>query len=226
MIYEPGKEPEEHKKYIEHLMEELHEAFPDGIIIVDMWKHERWDRLVEYIFPQLGYEDAISFLKAYGFDVIGELNTQKERTETGRSVERASKKALVCPSCGSDDISVETFQENLGTTTVSKEKFKFKQAGHGLLWWLFIGWWWWSIDLFLWIFLFPIRLLAQIFKKKKYKGKSTTVSQSINEVVYKKVFTCRSCGNSWTAKAGDGSTISAINKSKGNIKQLKKNVRL
>ena len=28
MIYEPGKEPEEHKKYIEHLMEELHEAFP------------------------------------------------------------------------------------------------------------------------------------------------------------------------------------------------------
>ncbi len=225
MSYEPGREPEELKKHVDHLLTELQEAFPDGLIIVDMWKHERWDRLVEYLIPRLGYDDNASFLKAYGFDLVGDLKTEKESNKLSRSADRESKKTLVCPNCGSDDVSIETFQESLGTTTVSKEKFKFKQAGHGLLWWLFIGWWWWTIDLCLWVFAFPIRLLLQVFKKKKYKGNATTVSQSINEVVYKKIFTCRSCGNSWSAEAGEGSTMSAISKSKNNIKQLKKNIR-
>ncbi len=201
MIYEPGNEPEELKKHIDRLMGELHEAFPDDLIIVDMWKHERWDSLVEHIFPRLGYENNISFLKAYGFDIVGDLSTKKAKEEPPRAVERAPRKRLVCPKCGSDDVSVETFQENLGTTTISKEKFKFKRAGHGLLWWLFIGWWWWMVDLFLWVCLFPIRLLAQIFKKKKYKGTARRVSQSVNEVAYKKVFTCRACGNSWHTRA-------------------------
>lgn len=225
-MYEKGNEPQELRKHINLLMKELHEAYPEGLITVDDWKHERWDRLTEFLYPKLGYKDSVSFLKDYGFDVFGELSTTPQQVvERSQPVERVQKKALSCPNCGSDDISIETFQENLGTSTVSSQKFKFKQAGHGILWWLFIGWWWWIIDLIIWICFFPFRLLAQIFKKKKYKGKATTISQSINEVVYKKVFTCRACGNSWSAEAAKGSTMSAINKSKDNIKQLKRNVR-
>jgi len=224
-MYEKGNEPQELKKHINLLMKELHEAYPEGLITVDNWRHERWDSLVEFLFPKLGYSDNTSFLKDYGFDVFGELITKPQVIERGQPIDRTQRKSLVCPNCGSDDISIETFQENLGTSTVSKQKFKFKQKGHGFLWWLLIGWWWWMIDLMLWVCFFPFRLLVQIFKKKKYKGKATTVSQSVNEVVYKKVFTCRSCGNSWSADAAMGSTMSAISRSKENIKQLKRNVR-
>ena len=224
-MYEKGNEPQELQKHINLLFKELHEAYPEELITVDKWKHERWDGLVEFLYPKLGYPDNTSFLKDYGFDVFGELSTNPQIAEKSQPIERAQRKSLVCPNCGSDDVSIETFQENLGTTTVSNQKFKFKQKGHGILWWLFIGWWWWIFDLMLWVFLFPIRLLAQIFKKKKYKGTATTVSQSVNEVVYKKVFTCRSCGNSWSADAAKGSTLSAISKSRDNIKKLKRNVR-
>ena len=34
------------------------------------------------------------------------------------------------------------------------------------------------------------------------------ITQSVNEVVYKKMFTCRSCGHSWMQNAGNGSTMS------------------
>lgn len=243
MIYEPGKEPEEYKKHLNLLLRELKEAYPDGLIVTDMWNHTRWDKLTEYLFSSLGYDDNISFLKAYGYDVFGDLNTspqgatrsqpvqtnqparQAPQEQPSQPVERRQKKSLVCPNCSSDDIAIETFQENLGTTTVSNQKFKFKQTGHGIIWWLLIGWWWWIFDLMLWLCFFPFRLVAQLFKKKKYKGKATTVSQSVNEVVYKKMFTCRACGHSWMQKAGDGSTMSAITKSKSNVNQLKKNLR-
>lgn len=221
-MYEKGNEPQELWKHIDFLMKELHEAFPEGFIRAGDWKHEKWDSLVEFLYPKLGYSDTFSFLKDYGFDVFGELTTASQAVEKNQPV---SQKTLVCPNCGSDDISIETFQENVGTTTVSNQKFRFKQKGHGILWWLLIGWWWWMIDLVLWICIFPVRLLAQIFKKKKYKGSATTVSQSINEVVYKKVFICHSCGHSWGEDAARGSTMSAITKSKDNIKQLKRNVR-
>ena len=165
MNYEPGQEPEELQKYIRLLMKELNETYPEGLIITDLWKHERWDRVVEFLTEKLGYSDNISFLKAYGFEVFGELNTKKQEIPQeqdiprSQPVERPRRKSLVCPNCGSDDISIDTFQENVGTTTVSSQKFQFKQKGHGIIWWLFIGWWWWMIDLMLWICFFPRLML-------------------------------------------------------------------
>lgn len=104
---------------------------------------------------------------------------------------------LTCPQCGSINVSVQVFQEQAGTTTVSKTKSKYKEKGHGCLWWLLIGWWWWMVDLLLWIFLFLPRLLIQIFKKKKYVGSSQTVSQTVNQTVYKSMCNCMSCGYVW-----------------------------
>ena len=102
-----------------------------------------------------------------------------------------------CPKCGSNDVSVNTFQEDRGSITTSKTKSKYKEQGHGCLWWLTIGWWWWIVDLFLWIGLFPLRLLYELLRKRKYVGRSTTVSQSVNRIKYKTVCSCRACGNTW-----------------------------
>ena len=110
--------------------------------------------------------------------------------------------ALFCPKCGSEDIAKQVFQENLGSKTVTNTTSRYKEQGHGCLWWLLIGWWWWAVDLFLWFFAFIprliLRLFAAPFKKKKYKGKSTSVSETVNEIRYRTVCTCQRCGNTWS----------------------------
>jgi len=101
---------------------------------------------------------------------------------------------MVCPKCGSSNVNIQTFQENKGSITHTKSKYKEKK--HGILWWLFIGWWWWVIDLILWIFLFIPRLLLRLGRKKKYVGKSTSIT--VNDISYKNVYTCQDCGNTWS----------------------------
>ena len=109
---------------------------------------------------------------------------------------------MECPKCGSSNVTVNTFQEDRGSVTTATTKSKYKEKGHGCLWWLLIGWWWWIVDLLSWIFLFFPRLILHLFaspfKKKKYKGTSATVSTTVNNVVYKTVCTCQSCGHSWS----------------------------
>ena len=108
---------------------------------------------------------------------------------------------LTCPACAGTNVDTQIFQENLGSETVTHTKSKYKQKGHGCLWWLFIGWWWWIVDLLLWVFFFVprliIRLFAAPFKKKKYKGSSTSVAVSNNRISYKSICLCKDCGNSW-----------------------------
>lgn len=100
---------------------------------------------------------------------------------------------MTCPHCGSTNVTAQTFQENLGAVTTTKSKYKEK--GHGCLWWLLIGWWWWVVDLFLWVFLFIPRALVRIGRKKKYKGRSTSVT--VNNIGYATIYTCQNCGHSW-----------------------------
>ena len=106
-----------------------------------------------------------------------------------------------CPKCGSGNVSVNTFQEDHGAVTTSRTVSKYKEKGHGCLWWLLIGWWWWIVDLFTWIFLFiprlVLRLFASPFKKKKYTGTSSTVSSTVRNITYKTICTCQNCGHSW-----------------------------
>ena len=118
---------------------------------------------------------------------------------------RAERKAggMVCSRCGGNNVQVQVIQENQGGSTITKTSGTMKEKRHGLLWWLFIGWWWWMVDLCLWIFAFPYRLIVGLFgkiffpRKKKYTTNSTSVSTTSNRIVYKKVCTCQSCGYSW-----------------------------
>ena len=107
---------------------------------------------------------------------------------------------MTCPKCGSMHVDVQVFQENQGTVTTSKTQSKYKEKGHGCLWWILIGSWWWMIDLCLWICFFIPRLVIQLFKKKKYTGKSSTVSTSQNLISYRRICSCNECGHSWTQK--------------------------
>lgn len=105
---------------------------------------------------------------------------------------------MTCPKCGSTNVQVQTFQENTGSKTVTKHRFKAAEKGHGFFWWLFIGWWWWMIDLMLWICLFPFQLIYHSFyKRKKYKGSGKSVSTTRNEIGYRTVCVCQNCGKRW-----------------------------
>ena len=99
---------------------------------------------------------------------------------------------ICCPKCGSNNIDFQVQQE---TKTVTKTKSKYREKGHGCLWWLMFGWWWWIIDLFLWIFLFLPRVLLHIGRKKKYVGGAKSVSK--DKVKYKTVCVCQTCGHNW-----------------------------
>ncbi len=105
--------------------------------------------------------------------------------------------ALHCPRCGGFNVDTQVYQETQGGSTITKTKSKYRQRGHGCLWWLFIGWWWWMFDLMLWLCMFPIRLLVEVFKKRKYVGISTSVSTTKNYIRYRTIYLCKHCGYHW-----------------------------
>ena len=125
---------------------------------------------------------------SYCGGMVGQTNVAPAQEKTG---------GTKCPVCGSGNVDIQVHQENKGAWTASKTKSKYKQKGHGCLWWLFFGWWWWIIDLMLWITIFPIRLLVQIFKRKTYVGNGTTTGYTKNKISYRTVFLCKDCGHHW-----------------------------
>ena len=42
-----------------------------------------------------------------------------------------------------------------------------------------------------------LQLFASPFKKKKYKGTSSTVSSTVRNITYKTICTCQNCGHRW-----------------------------
>ena len=80
---------------------------------------------------------------------------------------------MVCPKCGSEDVSAQVVVE---TKLVDKH--------HGIIWWVCIGWWWVA---FKWLFLTLPALIAKIIfpKRQKVKQKQKTVC------------VCQACGHTW-----------------------------
>lgn len=105
-----------------------------------------------------------------------------------------------CPKCGSTNIDNQLFQEQQGSVTTGRAQSRYKEKGHGLLWWLTIGWWWWIVDLFLWICFFFPRLLLRLGRGKKGGLKSTKVEATKNIITYRTVHLCKDCGHNWKNK--------------------------
>lgn len=104
---------------------------------------------------------------------------------------------MVCPKCRCEHVDVQVFQENRGSKTQSQTNFQFNEKGHGVLWWIFIGWWWIFIKLILWICFFPFMAVMRLGRKKKYKGSSDGQISTQNQIGYRCVFLCKDCGHSW-----------------------------
>ena len=102
---------------------------------------------------------------------------------------------MKCPQCGSEHVESQLFQEDLGSSTVSKTKSSSKQGGHGVLYWIFLGWWIWLPKLLLWIVAFIPMAILKALRKKKTKGKSTTTETTVRNLQYKTVYTCKDCGH-------------------------------
>ena len=80
---------------------------------------------------------------------------------------------MICPKCNSSDVRVQIVSEA-----------RLKDAHHGWVWWLCIGWWWIVIK---WLF---FTLPALIFKVFGHKKQKLVVRQ-------KSVCVCQSCGYMW-----------------------------
>lgn len=80
---------------------------------------------------------------------------------------------MICTRCNSDNVSVQMLTEQ-----------ELKQRGHGLVYWLLIGWW---LQPLLWIFLTLPMIIITIFKPRRYAITCHT----------KKMAVCNNCGNSW-----------------------------
>ena len=79
-----------------------------------------------------------------------------------------------CPKCGSQNVNVQVVNE-----------MQLKNAHHGILWWLFVGWWWIFVK---WIFFtIPALFAAFLPKRQKIRNKQ------------KGVWVCQNCGNTWNA---------------------------
>ena len=144
---------------------------------------------------------ALTDLDEDGDGAVSEVEYSNAVASAARSMNR-----IRCPQCGSDAIQMETMQENLGSTTISKTKTRSRRQGKGIIWWLLIGWWWWIFDLCLWIGAFVPRLIIHIFasawKKDARVSRSTTIERTENEIRYIRLYTCRNCGASWKREIG------------------------
>lgn len=99
-----------------------------------------------------------------------------------------------CVRCGSENVESQLFQEDLGTSTMTRTSTR--QIGHGVLYWVFLGWWIWIIKLVLWIIAFIPMAILKLLRKRRYR--TTTVESTVRNIQYRTVYTCRACGNVWS----------------------------
>lgn len=83
---------------------------------------------------------------------------------------------MVCKRCSSNNVNVQVTNQ-----------VELKKKGHGLLYWLFIGWW---LEICLWIWLTLPRLLIALFFPQRVKTVNKTVTTAV----------CQNCGYSWEVK--------------------------
>lgn len=80
---------------------------------------------------------------------------------------------MTCPKCGSNSVNIQSINQ-----------VHLKNAHHGFLWWLFIGFWWIPIK---WMIFTLPAIIFKIFGHRKQK----IVNQT------KTVCVCQNCGHEW-----------------------------
>ena len=71
VVYTPGNEPEIIKPRIASMLQRLNEYYPDHVIPEKIENaHKKLSQSISGLYQWLGYQDAASLLKAYGFDYL------------------------------------------------------------------------------------------------------------------------------------------------------------
>ena len=103
------------------------------------------------------------------------------------AIDRMEQKALVCPNCGSTNISVQLIDNATVGASQNKVVVVEPKKSKGCLYWIVIGWWWVLISK-------PISWLFHTF----FGGKTRSgVNLSANKIIHKKMAICQNCGHSW-----------------------------
>lgn len=105
---------------------------------------------------------------------------------------------MQCPKCGSENVIVQ--REQTASIGGSLHSFGGGKSGHGIIYWLFVGWWIWIFKFIEWIMkaIFAIctlgvSLLFTRKKKDKLSGKTITANKTFNRTVA----VCQDCGHHW-----------------------------
>ena len=68
---DPAQIPENIRKRMETLFAKLDEAYPDKVLVRINQDHRKWGETISELYRALGYENAASFLSAYGYIYAG-----------------------------------------------------------------------------------------------------------------------------------------------------------
>lgn len=69
ILFAPGTEPAAIRRRLDRLFEKLNAAYPDKVIVGLYKDHKKWGEAITELYRQLGYQDANTFLAAYGYTV-------------------------------------------------------------------------------------------------------------------------------------------------------------
>ena len=132
---------------------------------------------------------------AVGSDKQAETMTAVNPAQTNQTPMQNNQGGIRCPSCGSTNVDIQTFQEQKGTASIAHTHGSVGKGKHGCLWWILIGWWW---EILSCVYLFPIKLIATLKRKRREKSlDATTAGYAHNIIAYKTVCTCKNCGHHW-----------------------------
>lgn len=98
-----------------------------------------------------------------------------------------------CSRCGGSNISFQ--REETASIGGSMHSLNDKK-GHGLFYWIFIGWWLWIFKWMMALCTLGISLLFTRKKKDGIKGKTLTANKTFNRTMA----ICQDCGNTWKVK--------------------------
>ena len=80
------------------LLSEIKQVFPDKIIDMSGWDHDRWDDLAAYFCAKQGFGDITTFLQSYGFQVLldGQEKPKSRKKNSARTVSLTLIVILMC----------------------------------------------------------------------------------------------------------------------------------
>lgn len=103
--------------------------------------------------------ESANYCGACGFALSVQQNAQNHFQQS------MTHAGITCRRCGSNNITVQTIQEDLGFTTSDASKTKYR---------------------------------PHYIQKRAIVKKNKNISITSNRIAYRTIFTCLTCGNSWT----------------------------